>query len=378
MTPSPPLLQSTPRLADSADRANVPRAVSRSHGRLLLVLAGALLAMLVFDVSMAPRGTVSDTIPPTLVMRVVAHHLPIIGRYAPLPPQTPPFVESIVWSQRVPRALGGVLIGMMLAMAGVAFQSLLMNPLADPYTTGVASGSALGAIALGAASSAAAAWMGGFAQIGAAFASGLLAVSIVYMLARVGGRVSAQTFLLSGTIVGSFFFSLVPLLLSWSNDKSLDQRNLILSSLFGSLNRLDWTKCGLLLPFCALGLALLSVGALELDMMALGEESAAHLGVDTEAFKRRVILIGSLMTAAAVAVAGIIAFVGFLVPHLARRLVGSNHRDLVPASALLGGFVVVLAEYLSRVWLHDLEIGIITSLLGVPFFCALMRRRMVR
>jgi iron complex transport system permease protein len=375
------LLQSTSSLADPDSRANVSRAVSRSHGRLLLVLVGALLAMLIFDVSMAPKGIVSDKIPPSLVVRVIARHAPVLGKYIQPPSGTPIFVntvDSIVWSQRLPKALGGVLIGMMLAMAGVAFQSLLMNPLADPYTTGVASGSALGAIALGAASSAAAAWMGGFAQIGAAFASGLLAVSIVYMLARVGGRVSAQTFLLSGTIVGSFFFSLVPLLLSWSNDKSLDQRNLILSSLFGSLIRMDWTKCGLLLPFCALGFLLLWVGAAELDMMALGEESAAHLGVDTEAFKRRVILIGSLMTAAAVAVAGIIAFVGFLVPHLARRLVGSNHRDLVPASALLGGFVVVLAEYLSRVWLHDLEIGIITSLLGVPFFCALMRRRMVR
>ena len=242
---------------------------------------------------------------------------------------------------------------MMLAMAGVAFQSLLMNPLADPYTTGVASGSALGAIALGAASSAAAAWMGGFAQIGAAFASGLLAVSIVYMLARVGGRVSAQTFLLSGTIVGSFFFSLVPLLLSWSNDKSLDQRNLILSSLFGSLNRLDWTKCGLLLPFCAFGFGLLWVGASELDMMALGEESAAHLGVDTEAFKRRVILDRVVDDGGGSGRSG---------HHRLCRAFWFRTSPAVwsvpitaiwfPPSALLGGFVVVLAEYLSRVWLQ--------------------------
>lgn len=343
---------------------------------MLAALLIALIVMLFVDVGLSEHNVAAST-PLAVIGRVIAHHLPVVGAYVP---QTvmPDYVESIVWQIRVPRAVAGIFVGMLLALAGVAFQSLLMNPLADPYTTGVASGSAMGTILLGIFGGGAwAAWLNGFALVGAAFASGLLAVSIVYMMARINGRVSPQSFLLSGTIVGSFFFALVPLLLSTTANSGPQQQAAILSTLFGSLNNIGWDKCALLVPFAALGLGLLWTGASELDIMALGEESAAHLGVDTEAFKRRIIVIGALMTAAAVSVAGIIAFVGFLVPHLARRLVGSNHRDLVPASALLGGFVVLLAECLSRVAFNNLGIGVITSLLGVPFFCALMRRRMV-
>src|SRR5207247_500835 len=117
-------------------------------------------------------------------------------------------------------------------------------------------------------------------------------------------------------------------------------------------------------------------GADELDMMTLGEESAAHQGVDTEAFKRRVILAGSLVTAAAVSTAGIIAFVGLIVPHIARRLVGPKHRVLLPTALLLGGLLLVFSDWLSRVFFNQLEIGVITSLLGAPVFCYLLRRRM--
>ena len=362
----------------------------------MAILCVVLFTMLLFDVA-SSTGNVSQKITSAVVLRVMIHHIPVVGshiaptngreawetavksaRAKPNIRSDEAILEGIVWNNRLPKVLGGVLIGMMLAMAGVAFQSLLMNPLADPYTTGVASGSALGSIFLSLAGGGIAAWFGGFALVGAAFASGLLAVSIVYMLARVSGRVSAQTFLLSGTIVGSFFFAMVPLLLSWTNPKDPQQQRFqILSTLYGSLNYIGWPQFWVLMPFCVLGLILFWWDAAELDIMAMGgEESAAHLGVNTEAFKRRIILLGSLMTAAAVSLAGIIAFVGFLVPHVARRLVGSNHRILVPASALLGGIVVILAEYLSRVWLHDLGIGVITSLLGVPFFCALMRQKM--
>lgn len=353
--------------------------LSRMNGRqpkhALLILLGMLVLMLILDIGAAPKEVALQT-PAPVVIGVIAQHIPLIGKHIHLPPSVRDVDRSIAWSIRLPRALCGVGVGMLLALAGVAFQSLLMNPLADPYTTGVASGSALGTIVLTLAGGAT--WLGGFGLVGASFASGLLAVSIVYMLARVGGRVSAQTFLLSGTIVGSFFFALIPLLLSRASNGGADAKAVILNSLFGSLSTVGWPQAWLLLPFCVLGGWLLWRGAAELDIMAFGEESAAHLGVDTEAFKRRIIVLGSLLTAAAVAVAGIIAFVGFLVPHLARRLVGAGHRDLVLASALLGGIVLTLTDYLSRVWLDDLQIGVVTSLLGVPFFCALLRRRMVK
>jgi iron complex transport system permease protein len=271
--------------------------------------------------------------------------------------------------------MGGAVIGMLLALAGVAFQSLLMNPLADPYMVGVSAGSAFGSvlvILLGGT-----ALLGGFAQPLAAFAAGLLTVAIVYALARTGGRLSVQTFLLGGLVVGAFAWSLIPLMLSLANRSGrLDRSSAILAQLLGNLQSLDWRSVGLLLPFALAGAALLWGSARELDMMTLGEESAAHLGLDTEAFKRRVILAGALVTAAAVSVAGIIAFVGLVVPHIARRLVGPGHRVLLPTAMLLGGLVLVASDWLSRVFLNQLEIGVITSLLGAPVFCYLLRRRM--
>ncbi len=343
--------------------------------RVLWTLLALLLSMIVINIGAAPNEVALQT-PAPVVIGVIAQHIPFIGKHITLPPTVRDVDRGIAWNIRLPRALCGVGVGILLALAGVAFQSLLMNPLADPYTTGVASGSALGTIALTLAGYAA--YWGGYALVGASFASGLLAVSIVYLLARINGRVSAQTFLLSGTIVGSFFFALIPLLLSRAANGGGDAKAVIMSSLFGSLNTVGWPQAGILAPFCVLGVFLMWRGSSELDMMTLGEESAAHLGVDTESFKRRIIVLGSLLTAAAVSVAGIIAFVGFLVPHLARRLVGPNHRDLVLASALLGGFTLTLTDYLSRVWLDDLQIGVVTSLLGVPFFCALLRRRMLK
>jgi len=318
---------------------------------------------------------VADVVTPKVIANVLLRHLPFVGSHF-APPSGIRYADAIVWDQRLPRALGAAMIGAMLALAGVAFQSLLNNPLADPYTVGVSSGSALGAMVvtlLGGTG-----LLAGFAQPIAAFATGLGAVTVVYMLARVGGQVSARTFLLSGIIVGTFFWSLIPLMVSLGNRAGIDRRSAILSELLGSLNDLGWSKVGLLFVFGTIGAVILLRGAEELDIMALGEESAAYLGVDTEAFKRRVILAGSLLTAAAVSVAGIIAFVGFVVPHMARRLVGANHRVLLPAAMLLGGTVLVASEWLSRVYLHSIEIGVVTSILGVPIFCVMLRRNLMQ
>lgn len=356
------------------DRRAVLKALPSSRrGPMIWTITALLLLFALLLNVWTGEPEVNRVVTPGVVLRVLAHHIPILGAQAALPADLP-YADALVFQQRLPRALGGLLVGMLLALAGVAFQSLLMNPLADPYTVGVASGSALGAVLI--ALLGGVAWLGGFAQPLAAFVSGLLSVVVVYGIARVGGRVSAQTFLLSGTIVGLFFWSLIPLILTLSarpgEGRSTGD---ILSALFGSLEPIDWRRVGLLLPFGLVGLGLLQRSAAELDLMAFGEETAAHLGVDTEAFKRRVILAGTLMTAAAVATAGVIGFVGFVVPHLARRLVGPAHRVLLPASALLGGLILVLSDWLSRVFLHNIEVGIITSLLGVPVFCLMLRKK---
>lgn len=348
-------------------------APARPKRTLFLLLSLALVVMILLDVWMA-ESSVASVVTPGIVLQVLGRHIPLVSHYVPPLPEENRHLDSIVWEMRMPRALCGALIGILLAMAGVAFQSLLMNPLADPYMVGVSAGSALGSvivILLGGTG-----LLFGFAQPLAAFATGIGAMILVYSLARVGGRLSAQTFLLAGIVVGTFLWSLIPLMLSLSNRSgNRDRQGQILSQLLGNLQDLGWNHVVLLLPFGLVGMIVLWRSHRELNLMTLGEESAAHLGVDTEAFKRRVIVAGSLVTAATVSVAGIIAFVGLVVPHLARRLVGPDHRRLLPAAMLLGGLVLVTSDWLSRVFLSQLEIGVITSLFGAPIFCILLRRR---
>jgi iron complex transport system permease protein len=342
----------------------------RRIGRLTLLILGVVLVFL----TLLNVGTGEATISPQEVLQSLWRHTPLLSHSAPALPEGS-FLDSIVWEQRLPRALGGVMVGALLALAGVAFQSFLQNPLADPYMVGVSAGAALGSVVV--ILMGGTALFFGFAQPLAAFGTGLAATFTVYALARKEGRLSAQTFLLAGIVVGTFLWSFIPLILSLgSRSGSVDRQSAILSQLLGSLQALHWGHVLMLAVFGVIGTAMLWGGVQELNLMALGEESAAHLGVPIEAFKRRVIFAGSLVTAAAVSVAGIVAFVGLVVPHIARRIVGPDHRILLPTSLLLGGVVLVLADWMSRVWLAQLEIGVITSLMGAPVFCYLLRRRL--
>jgi iron complex transport system permease protein len=358
--------------AGAGDAAMQARSAAGRH--LMRVTAGLGVLLLFASLMNVTMGEpdVASAVPPRLVLRVIGLHMPIVSHFvAPLPGRLQ-YADSIVWNLRVPRALGGALIGVLLAMAGVAFQGLLLNPLADPYMVGVSAGSALGSAAIILAGMTG--LLAGFAQPIFAFATGLLATIVVYSLSRVRGRMSSQTFLLAGIVVGTFLWSIIPLMLSLA--RNADRQGAILSQLLGNLQGVDWRSLVLLLPFGVAGAVLLWTGSRELDLMAQGEETAAHLGVDTERFKRRVLIAGSLVTAAAVSVAGIIAFVGMVVPHIARRIVGPRHSSLLPTSMLIGGIVLVVADWLSRVWLGQLEVGVITSLIGAPIFCLLLRRNM--
>jgi len=246
-----------------------------------------------------------------------------------------------------------------------------MNPLADPYTVGVSAGAAAGAATaevLGVAS-----LCFGFAGVGIAFMSAVAAVSLVYALARVGGRVSVHTFLLAGVVVGTFLWSLIPLLMVLSHRS--DDMARIMFYLIGSLQEANWARAIMLLPFLVISAGFLRHWARDLNLMTLGEETALHLGVEIEPFKRRVLLVGSLATAAAVSVGGIIGFVGLVVPHLARRLVGPDHRALLPLAGIFGAILLVVSDTIVRVFLNDMPVGVITSLIGAPVFCVLLRRR---
>jgi iron complex transport system permease protein len=328
----------------------------------VLILAG----LVVVAVCIGPSGV---DVSARDAFRVIAGHTPWLRSVVAAPASD--IADPIVWDIRLARALVAILIGSLLAMAGVALQGLLMNPLADPYTVGVSAGAAVGAALAEVAGFGAMAL--GFAGIGTAFAFGLGAVALVYALASVSGRVSVHTFLLAGVVVGSMLWSLIPLLMVLARRGEDLQR--VMFYLIGSLQGASWSRAALLLPFAAISFICLVCWSRDLNLMTLGEESAAHLGVEIEPFKRRVLLVGSLATAAAVCVGGIIGFVGLVVPHVARRIVGPDHRRLLPLAAVFGGILLLASDLTVRAWLSDMPVGVVTSIVGAPVFCMLLRRR---
>jgi len=336
----------------------------------------ALLLVMVLSI-LTGDSEVARVVTLPKALTVISHHL----LRSPLP-DSDKFrqLDAIVWEQRVPRAICGALVGMMLAMAGVAYQSLLRNPLADPYMVGVSAGSALGSVLVSLAISSlvgAAAAVAAIAPTIGAFVCGLLTMVAVYALSHRSGRLSTQTFLLAGIVIGTLLWSVMQLILALAvRSHDPGRADTILAQQLGSIQFVGWRDAVLLLPFAVAGMIVLGTAWRELNLVALGEESAAHLGVDTEAFKRRVIVAGSLVTAAAVSVSGIIAFVGMVVPHIGRRIVGPDHRVVLPAAMLLGGFVLVLSDWASRVFFNGIEIGVITALVGGPVFCYLLRKRL--
>ena len=284
-----------------------------------------------------------------------------------------PADARIIRRVRLPRVLLAMVVGVALAVCGVAFQGLLRNPLADPFILGTSSGAALAAtifIATGLAHR-----LGGPLLLPAAsFVGSLIALTAVYLLARTGGHVPVEVLLLAGVIVNAFLFALVLLVLALAELEAIE----ILLWLMGSLAL--GAQPGLLTVVAVLvlvGSAAVWAMARDLDAMSLGEEQAGLLGVATENLKRRLFVVVSVVVGAAVSVSGIIGFVGLIVPHIARLLVGAAHRILVPTAALLGALFLVVADTVARTALSpdEMPVGVVTALAGAPFFLALLRKR---
>lgn len=276
----------------------------------------------------------------------------------------------IVWQLRLPRMAMAALVGALLSVAGATLQGLLRNDLADPYTIGVSSGAAVGASA-----AVLAGWEAkwhGFGVPAAGFVCALGATALVLMVSRRGGTLRVSVFLLAGIVVGSFMWSVVTLMLTLAGADV----GRVLFWLMGSFADAEWTRVRLLLPFVLTGVMGLRAMAYGLNAFALGEESAAHLGFDVERLKRWAIVLSALCTAAAVSVSGIIGFVGLVVPHMARRLFGADHRQLYLSAAVLGALLMVWADTIARTVARPAEIpvGVITALIGAPFFISLLRR----
>lgn len=339
------------------------------------VIGTALGLLLVALIIAAGIGSVP--IPPSDLLRILADGLPGVT----LEPTWQPTHALILWQIRLPRVVLAALVGASLGVAGGAYQGLFRNPLADPYILGVSSGAAVGAalaIALldqiGRAAS-----LPHWLKLGPvpvlAFAGGLITVTLVYRLATAGGKVPVIGLLLAGVAVGSLATAIVSLIMYLTRPQA---RDAILFWMMGGLGGANWLKVAWILPHMAAGGLLLLLSGRELNAMLMGEETAHHLGVGVERLKRQVLTAGALLTASAVAFSGAIGFVGLIVPHLVRLLIGPDHRFLLPAAAVVGALVLVLADTLARSLLGAIElpVGLVMAVLGGPFFLWLLRRRL--
>ncbi|GAA1746152.1 iron ABC transporter permease [Aeromicrobium alkaliterrae] len=336
----------------------------RRRGRTaLLVTTFVLVLTIVLSIGTGPVG-----VPPATVAKIlVAHLLP--GEHVATWTAAQ---DQIVWTFRLPRVLMAVLVGAALAVVGTLLQAIVRNPLADPYVLGASSGAALGAVgalALGAS-------VPGLLVSGSAFAGAAVAGVVVYVLASRGGRIESLRMVLAGVAL-SYLFSAVT---GWIT-ATADHGRLpgLIFFLLGSISSATWAMLALPALALVLGTAYALHRARHLDAAMTGDETAASLGVDMTRLRIEVLVVTAAMTGAVVAVAGGIGFVGMVVPHVCRLLVGAGHRALLPFTVVAGALLVVLVDTVARTAASPREIplGVVTALVGAPFFLWLLRTRPV-
>lgn len=339
--------------------------------RRLIIGGGGAIALLLFSVIVS-LSLGSARLPLVDVWRIIWFKLPLAGDWVTA--DWPAAYEQIVWKVRFSRVVLAILVGASLAAAGAGFQGVLRNPLADPYTLGVASGASVGAafiILFGLT-----ALIGQWTVPLAAFTTGALTLLVVFLLSSHAGKTKTETLILAGVVVNAFLSAFVSFMVSLSQNVV----NEILYWLMGSLSMRSWDYSAMLLPYFLIGFAVLCWNVRALNLFALGERQASHLGVDLERTKLIVLAVSTLLTAAAVSVCGVIGFVGLVVPHLVRLVFGPDYRLILPLSALVGGIYVLWADTLARLVLSPKEIplGVVTALLGAPFFAYLLRKRKIK
>jgi iron complex transport system permease protein len=283
-----------------------------------------------------------------------------------------PVQATIIWDLRLPRICLASLVGAALGTAGAGYQGLFRNPLADPFVIGASSGAALGATIV-IVSGAQLNVLGVGAIPAAALVGSLLAVAAVYFIAFVGRQGSILTLLLAGVATSSFIGAIVSLLMFLHDEQLIT----IFGWLMGSLSGRGWQSLRMTTPLITVGIVWLWLLARPLDALTFGEETASSLGVRLGWLKAMVIFAATLSTAAGVAAAGIIGFIGLISPHVARFLVGARHAVVIPASGLIGAMLLLVADDVARVVAApaELPVGVITALMGGPFFLSLLKLR---
>ena len=338
------------------------RVTARSPGLWIPLAGGALLLSMVLALGLGP-------VPIGMGDAIGAVWSALVG---PAPPPAEAGTADVVMSVRLPRVLLAMLVGALLAVSGAVMQAFFRNVMAGPYLVGVSSGAALGAVS--------AMLLGLGFHLGAwtpvplcAFAGALAVVALVYVLNRRRGRVRTEGLLLTGIAISAAITSVVAVMILMSRD-GMER---VLFWLLGSLASARWDHVRILLPYAVVGLAGVWILARDLDALLWGDDTSAAVGVQVERSRALLLAAASLMTAAAVAVSGVIGFVGLMVPHIARFLVGSAHRPLLPLTALLGALLLVWADVLARtLWSPiELPLGAITALVGAPFLVYLCTRQ---
>ncbi|MEU4571184.1 MULTISPECIES: iron ABC transporter permease [Nonomuraea] len=280
--------------------------------------------------------------------------------------------EQIVWTYRLPRALLALLVGAGLAVVGAVLQAVVRNPLADPFLLGVSSGASFGAVVVLIAGPTV---LGGLSLPTAAFLGALLALALVYALAQRSGRLTPARLVLAGVALAYLFQALYSFVLQQAQSGRAAQQ--VLFWLMGSLGGARWENLPLPAAVMIIGLGLLLVQHRGLNALTAGEETALSLGIPVHLFRAQLFVITSLLVGVMVAATGAIAFVGLIVPHVARMLVGADHRRMLPVTALLGAVFLQLVDLAARTISapQELALSIVTAVLGVPFFLWLLRRR---
>jgi iron complex transport system permease protein len=320
-------------------------------------LAGAaLLAVLVGPVRLDPAGVLAE----------LAGRLPLVDVHGGLPAAD----AAILWQLRLPRVVLGALVGAMLALAGAAYQGVFRNPLADPYLLGAAGGAGLGAtlaIAYGPDTST---WPVGLLPL-AAFAGAVAGVAAAYALGRSGGGRTATTLVLAGVAVASFLTAVQ----TYVQQREDDTLREVYGWILGRLSTAGWEEVVLILPYALVSAAVLVACRRLLDVLAVGDDEASSLGVRAARVRLVVVAAATLGTAAAVAVSGLIGFVGIIVPHTVRLVAGSSYRLVVPLCLLLGAAFMILADLVARTVMApgELPIGVVTAFFGAPFFAVVLR-----
>lgn len=335
---------------------------------ILIALVVAVVVSAVFSVAIG-----SVTIPPSTVGSVIGDRTGVI------PVAEPGWTasqENIVWVLRLPRVLAGIAIGAALSVAGAAIQGLVRNPLADPYLLGISSGASAGAagyILFGFG-----AGVGATALAGSAFIGAVVAISLVFLVSRAGGRLIPARLIFAGIAVGFALTALTNLMVFLSSSR--DGARAVLFWTLGSLNQSRWDSLALLWVITIGCIVVLWVWSRRFDAISLGDDTARTLGTHPTRFRTISVAVVAIMVAVSVSVSGAIGFVGLVIPHICRMLVGSSHRILIPTCALFGALVLIWADTLARsiVAPAELPLGILTALLGTPLLIILIHRMNTR